>query len=115
MSRYRAGVWAEYYAAACLMLKGYRILNMRYKTKVGEIDIVARRGRVIIFVEVKFRESLTQGGEAISAHSQSRIRRAAEFYMMKKYNESNTLDYNLRMDAVIITHKMTIHHIKNAF
>jgi len=115
MSRYKNGLFAEYYAALFLFLKGYRVLVMRYKTKVGEVDIIARRKNTIVFIEVKYRKDRLIGGDAISPKSQSRIRRAAEYYMMKNQNESNIIDCELRMDAMIVTHKLFIHHIKNAF
>jgi putative endonuclease len=115
MSRYRNGIWAEYYAAAFLMIKGYRVLKMRYKTKVGEIDIVAHRGKMMVFAEVKFRKDIQTGMESISTQSRTRIRRAAEYYMMENMNESNTINYSMRMDAVIINHSLRICHIKNAF
>lgn len=54
----KRGHIAEYRAALCLMLKGYRIVAMRYRTRLGEIDIIARRGDLVACVEVKARVSL---------------------------------------------------------
>ena len=51
----RRGHVSEWIAAAYLLLKGYRILALRYRTKLGEIDIVARKGDLAVFVEVKAR------------------------------------------------------------
>lgn len=72
---YQHGLWGE--AAACwyLRLKGYSILVQRYKTNVGEVDIIARRGGVIAMVEVKTRRQHT--GEVLSQHQQRRICNAA--------------------------------------
>src|ERR1700722_15777832 len=70
---FRFGLSAESRAAALLVAKGYRILARRFRTPVGEIDIVARRRGVLIFVEVKARESFADGAEAIGRRQQSRI------------------------------------------
>ncbi|NKF34370.1 YraN family protein, partial [Pseudomonas sp. BGM005] len=51
----RRGLVSEYVAAVFLMLKGYRILALRHRTRLGEIDIVARKGDLAVFVEVKAR------------------------------------------------------------
>ena len=61
------GLVAESIAGWLLRLKGYRVLATRYRTPLGEIDIVARRGKVLAFVEVKARPSLEAGLEAIAA------------------------------------------------
>jgi len=65
-NHYTRGIWAEYYAAFVLIFKGYRILGLRYKTKVGEIDLVARKGNVTIFTEVKFRDNEADALEAVT-------------------------------------------------
>lgn len=71
------GLSAESRATACLLLKGYRILARRFKTPVGEIDIVARRRGTLVFVEVKARKSLDDAAEALTARQQARIIDAA--------------------------------------
>ena len=111
IKHYRAGIWAEYLAAAYLMLKGYRIRKMRYKTRVGEIDLIASKGRALHFVEVKYRPTLNQAGEAVIPHAQSRIRRAAEHYLLGRDLESFTVSF----DVIGITPNFRIRHIKNAF
>lgn len=108
---YRNGLWAEYWAAAFLILKGYRILKMRYKTKVGEIDIVARKRHIICFIEVKYRSSLAEARTAVSPQSQSRIRRAAEHYLLEIKTES----HNVRFDLIGVTPRFKIGHVLNAF
>lgn len=57
---YRRGHSAERLAAVALMLKGYRIIGRRYRTKLGEIDLIARRGDIVLMVEVKARPTLEQ-------------------------------------------------------
>ena len=78
---YQRGMRAEWLAMALLTLKGYRILNWRYKTKIGEIDIVARRGRVVVFVEVKQRATPAGALESITPQMRQRIAQAARHYM----------------------------------
>lgn len=112
---YRTGVWAEYLAAAYLMVKGYRIQALRYKTLVGEIDIVARKGRALIFTEVKYRQSGADALGAVMPKARSRIRRAAEYYMLEKRCESFTLNTEMRFDVIALNRCFFIKHIKNAF
>jgi putative endonuclease len=57
---YRRGHRGEWLAALALMLKGYRILARRHRTKLGEIDLIARRGDLVLFVEVKARRTLIE-------------------------------------------------------
>ena len=64
---YRKGVWAERIAAIFLIAKGYRVLAMRYKSKMGEVDIIAKRGQLIIAVEVKARRSIDEAVHAVNS------------------------------------------------
>lgn len=115
-SRYKIGIWAEYWAACVLTLKGYRVRALRYKTKVGEIDLIARRGKTIIFVEVKYRPDQAQAIAAVQPQAQKRIRRAAEYYLQSiNEKESFTFDPEIRFDVIGITPKLGIRHVKNAF
>jgi putative endonuclease len=106
------GLLAEKWAVFFLMLKGYRILSTRYKTPLGEIDIVAKRGRTLIFAEVKLRQKADSAAESIHRFNQERVRRAAELYLQKhpRYN-----DCDMRCDAVIMTPGGWPRHIINAF
>ncbi len=78
---FRAGRTAETQCAWVLRLKGYRILARNWKTPVGEADIIARRGRLLVFVEVKARATHAAGAEAVSPRQQQRVRRAAEAFL----------------------------------
>ncbi len=80
-SRERQGRHAEWIAALSLRLSGYRILAIREKTPLGEIDIIAVRGRRVAFVEVKRRATLEAAEAAISAAQRTRIRRAADLWL----------------------------------
>src|SRR5258708_21445973 len=71
------GLSAESRAAAYLVAKGYRIAARRFRSPVGEVDIVARRGRVLVFVEVKARATLDAAAESLQTRQQRRIAAAA--------------------------------------
>jgi putative endonuclease len=99
-------------AAIYLMCKGYRILAWRYKTKSGEVDLVAVRGGTVLFVEVKARADRTTGLEAVTPKAQARILRAAEHFMQRRPRYKN---YVWRFDAVIVTSRRLPYHLKDAW
>lgn len=74
---YYKGILAEVWAALILTLKGYRIIKKRYRTVVGEIDIVAFKKKTLIFVEVKYRKSIEEAAYSITWFQQKRLRKAA--------------------------------------
>src|SRR5438045_6057380 len=71
------GLSAESRAAAYLIAKGYRIVARRFRSPVGEIDIVARRRGTLVFVEVKARANLDDAAEAVIVPPRRRINAAA--------------------------------------
>ncbi|HET6375627.1 MAG TPA: YraN family protein [Methylocella sp.] len=72
---------AEHAAAWLLRLKGYRILDFRYRVRGGEIDIVARRGETIAFIEVKARPSLDEARAAIGGVKRRRLSKAVRVWL----------------------------------
>jgi len=108
---YTKGLWAEIIAAIFLFLKGYRICAWRYKTAVGEIDLVARRGRILAFVEVKARPDYATGLSAIRPSSHSRLQRAAEHYLARFPTQGSGRD--IRFDLVVVTPPCRIWHLDN--
>lgn len=80
-ARLRRGRFAELTAAAALMLKGYRILGRNVKTRAGEIDIIAVRGKRLAFVEVKRRLTRDAAEAAVSDRQAARIRNAADYWL----------------------------------
>lgn len=98
-ARYRTGLWAEFFAAIYLTFKGYRILARRYKTHSGEIDLIAVRGSVVAFVEVKARLTFAAAEFSISPRQSKRIRRAAERWMSRS---PRYRDFEQRFDALYI-------------
>ncbi len=109
---YRSGHSGERLAALRLMLTGYRILARRYRTKMGEIDLIARRGDIVAFIEVKRRAELAQGLEAVTPQARTRIRRAAELYLRRN---PALAERALRFDVMVITPWAWPRHIVDAW
>jgi len=87
MNSYESGLFAEFIARWYLRLRGFRILKSRYvtgrHTGRAEIDIIARRGNLIIFVEVKKRPSIEDAFVAIGPAQSARLRGAAETWLAR--------------------------------
>ena len=83
MNRKRSGKLGEELAALMLIEKGYRIIAQNFSCRIGEIDIIAAKGGLLAFVEVKTRlsESYGRGREAVTAAKQQRIRLCAEYFL----------------------------------
>jgi putative endonuclease len=80
----RRGRAAEAVAALFLRLRGFRVVARRYATPVGEIDLVARRGPLLVFVEVKQRSRQVDALEALQPMQRARIARAAEAFLQRR-------------------------------
>ena len=106
------GQRAEALAALYLRLKLYRVRYRRYKTPVGEIDIVAQQGKVLVFVEVKARRHPDHYVEASEAVNTKRITRAAEFWLMRHPREA---DRDCRFDVIFLAPGRWPVHLINAF
>lgn len=106
------GAIGEIDAAKFLENKGYKILQKNFKTKFGEIDIVASKDGVTVFVEVKRRSTYAYGRpiEAVTAQKQSTIRKVAEVYLMLKH----TPYADCRFDVIEVVGDR-INHEENAF
>lgn len=109
---YRAGIIAEYLAALLLILKGYRILEHRYRCRQGEIDLIAGRGPELVFVEVKTRASPGDALEAVGAAGRKRITRAAENYMRGVADAGNR---PVRFDVIALSPPCKVVHVRNAW
>lgn len=113
---YDRGVAAEAQAVEYLQANGYEILCERYKTKYGEIDIIARYQNVIAFIEVKARGTVDQALESITPKMKTRITNAALFYLSEN-EAANACD--LRFDVIAIQSPLsggkTVTHIDNAW
>ena len=106
------GLSAESRAAAFLIAKGYRVVARRWRSGVGEIDIVARRRRTLIFVEVKARERLDDAAEAVIRRQQRRIIAAAEAWLATHPDDVNC---DIRFDVMLVAPKSLPRHIVAAF
>src|SRR3954469_9922535 len=80
---FRTGLSAESRAAMLLIAKGFRILARRWRSPVGEIDIVARRRRLLVFVEVKARATLDEAAWSVTDRQRARIAAAAEAWLAR--------------------------------
>jgi putative endonuclease len=109
---HRKGIDAERLAAWLFRLKGYRVLAARYKTPVGEVDLVLRRGRTIVFAEVKLRATARDAAEAVHAVNRARVRRAAELYLQRHPRYTG---FGVRFDAVVMAPGRWPRHIADAF
>jgi putative endonuclease len=112
VAAFRVGISAESRAAAYLIAKGYRILARRWKSPVGEIDIVARRRQLLVFVEVKARADLDAAAESLLPRQQQRIAAAAEAWLAAN-PDPKILD--MRFDAVLVAPGKLPRHITAAF
>lgn len=109
---FRFGLSAESRAAAFLIAKGYRILARRFRTPLGEIDIVARRRGVLVFIEVKARDSFDAAAEAIGKRQQNRIIAAAQLWLAGHPEDAMR---DMRFDVVLIIPGRLPRHLQAAF
>ncbi len=99
--RRQLGDHGEDLAAAALRQQGYKILERNYVTPLGEIDLIARQGKVVVVVEVKTRKSTRFGSpqEGVSVTKQGRLRRLADYYLKVKRLTGSPV----RFDVVAVT------------
>lgn len=112
VTAFRTGVSAEARAAAFLIAKGYRILAKRFRTPQGEIDLIAAKRGLIVFVEVKARARLDDAAYAVTPRQQQRIIAAASLWLAD--HPDHAAD-ELRFDAVLIAPRSWPRHITAAF
>ena len=108
----KKGRRGEWRAALALRVKGYRIVARNFRTKLGEIDIVARKGDLIAFVEVKARPSATEAIDAVSFEAQRRIANAADIWIGLQKDASRL---SWRFDIVAVPPLRWPIHFEDAF
>ena len=108
----RAGRRAETIAAWWLRLRGFAILATRWRAKVGEIDVVARRGDLVVFVEVKRRASFADAAAAVTADNRVRVARAAEHFLAR---HPELAGCDARFDVVLLAPWAPPRHLPGAF
>lgn len=109
---HRRGLHGEWFASLALMLKGYRIVARRYRTRLGEIDLIARRGNLVLIVEVKVRPTLIAAMEAIGRMNEQRIEDAADLWLMRQRDHAKL---SLRFDMVAVLPYRWPVHVANIF
>lgn len=109
---YAKGVAAETQAAEHLKVKGYDIIETRYKTKFGEIDVIAKQGNLICFVEVKVRAKQADALESVTPRTQKRIENSALFFLSEYPDYMN---YDMRFDVITISGDANLVHLDNAW
>ncbi len=113
MSRKTSETWgrrAENFAALWLQLKGYRILARRHKTRFGEIDLVAKRGQILVAVEVKARRTVTDALAVLTVQNLRRVKQAAQ-QLPQQFDKQSVC--SLRIDAVLIVPGKLPRHVEN--
>ena len=114
MNRRRAeqgGRRAETIAAWWLRLKGWRILGQRVRTPVGEVDLIARRGRTLAFIEVKARAGEAAAAIALDDYRLRRVARAAEALAVRYGRPGDTI----RIDAMFVLPGRLPRHLVNVW
>ena len=99
MTGYRTGLVAEIWVLLHLLLRGYWPCAWRYKTRYGEIDLIVRRGRVVVCVEVKYRRTADGALYALQPRQIARLRRAADHFQAQ-HHWAQALDIRLDLAAV---------------
>lgn len=102
---------AERFAATWLRLKGWRILATRVRTPAGEVDLVAKRGSLVAFVEVKNRATAADLDHAIDEFRLRRVAAAAEFLIPRFAADGE----DIRVDVILLAPRTLPHHIENAW
>ncbi|GEM_PF-5167 len=142
VTAHKRGVRAEWLAVTYLVLRGYKLVERRYKCKGGEIDLVMRKGATWVFVEVKYRQNEADAAASVTKTTQHRIINAARHFLSQRpivrqggsgrdsvssrllgmifgQKRRNTEEYldgiAIRFDVIAITPYFMIRHIQNAF
>jgi putative endonuclease len=108
----RSGRRAEVWAALILLLRGYRILGFRLRTRQGEIDLLALKGQVLAVVEVKSRLTAQAALEAVKPDQRERLRRAGAQLMQ---NRPSLKGCSLRLDLMVVSPGRWPRHIPDAW
>jgi putative endonuclease len=112
VAAFRLGISAESRAAAWLVAHGFRILARRWKSPLGEIDIIAARRYLLIFVEVKARADLDEAAESVSERQKQRIVAAAEIWLAANPQPAIR---DMRFDAILVAPGKLPRHVPGAF
>jgi putative endonuclease len=109
---YYAGIATEKLAVKYLKKQNYKILATNFKTKVGEIDIIATKNNALVAIEVKYRKNETALPYSITLQKQKRVARALEMYCKRYKQYGNS---KLRFDVILVNYELKIKHMENAW
>lgn len=109
---HRRGLEAERLCLWSLRLRGYRVLAQRYRTPVGEIDLIARRGRTVAAIEVKARADDARAAESLPWKQRGRIARALEHFLQGR---PDLADAALRFDVMVVAPGRWPRHLRGAW
>jgi len=114
----KKGEKAEKIAENYLISKGYKILERNYRTKFGEIDIIAQKKKLLVFVEVKseFGEPKFFAEEKVNFKKQGKISRVAEHFLLKNSKNLSKIE-EIRFDVIVVRldNKEEVIHYESAF
>jgi len=111
ISTYNLGIFSEYASILFLKLKGYTVLERRHRNYLGEIDIVAKKRKLIVFLEVKTIKKKNKDFPVVSNRQINRIKRASMLYLNRGYY----YNYDIRFDLITVSNLILIKHYKNVF
>lgn len=109
---WRYGRFAEGLCAWHLRFRGYRVVARGFRVSVGEIDIVARRGRTLAVIEVKARRDWDRAAEALGAKQRRRIGRAAAAFVA---SHNDCAGLNVRYDVMLVRPWRVPRHLTGAW
>jgi putative endonuclease len=102
----------EALAACWLRLKGYRLLARNFRSGAGEIDLIARRGKILAMVEVKARGDLVSASEALGVRQRGRIARATQAFLQQRPNLARL---SVRFDVILVAPGRFPRHLMDAW
>ena len=112
LKAYRKGHRAEWLAALSLILRGHRIVARRFKTPVGEIDLIARRGSLVLFIEVKARATHQLALDSVNRTAQLRITKAGNWWLSQQKDFHKV---SWRFDVLTVVPWRWPRHYKNVW
>ena len=114
----KQGQKAERRVAAYLRMRGYKVLETRFKTPHGEVDVIGQKGKVLAFVEVKQRATQKAVDESMDWRSEQRIMTAAEVWVEQNFSNLPP-NFEMRFDFAALIGAVSplsrVHYLKNAF
>ena len=109
---YYKGLLAEEMAELLLRVKGYKILERRFKTPIGEIDLICKKKNLLVIVEVKERKTINEALQAVSENAKGRIAHAASYYRAAHPKHEND---TIRFDLIAVHMPFLVKHLLNAW